>query len=68
MAAAPVFAESRNRDTLPLTDIDFRRGTDSSGRIVVGLANNEVGVDIRQQGTGLVVEFPRLRIGQETIT
>lgn len=54
---APVFAESRNRDTLPLKDIDFRRGTDSSGRIVVGLANNQVGVDIRQQGQTLVVEF-----------
>lgn len=54
---APIFAESRNRDTLPLKDIDFRRGTDSSGRIVVGLANNQVGVDIRQQGQTLVVEF-----------
>jgi type IV pilus assembly protein PilQ len=58
-AAAPVqvFAESRNRDILPLKDIDFRRGNDSSGRIVVGLSNNEVGVDIRQQGQTLVVEF-----------
>ncbi|MFC5521281.1 type IV pilus secretin PilQ [Polaromonas jejuensis] len=57
VAATPVFAESRNRDTLPLKDVDFRRGTDGSGRIVVGLANNEVGVDIRQQGQTLVVEF-----------
>jgi type IV pilus assembly protein PilQ len=57
VAAAPVFAENRNRDTLPLTDIDFRRGNDSAGRIVVGLANNQVGVDIRQQGQTLVVEF-----------
>jgi type IV pilus assembly protein PilQ len=56
-AAAPVFAENRNRDTLPLKDIDFRRGTDASGRIVVDLANNQVGVDIRQQGQTLVVEF-----------
>jgi len=60
-AAAPapvqVFAESRNRDVLPLKDVDFRRGTDSAGRIVVGLSNNEVGVDIRQQGQTLVVEF-----------
>lgn len=55
--ASPVFAESRNRDTLPLKDIDFRRGTDSAGRIVVALPNNEVGVDIRQQGQTLVVEF-----------
>ncbi len=57
VAAAPVFAESRNRDTLPLKDIDFRRGADSAGRIIVGLANNQVGVDIRQQGQTLVVEF-----------
>lgn len=55
--APPVFAENRNRDTLPLKDIDFRRGTDASGRIVVDLANNQVGVDIRQQGQTLVVEF-----------
>ena len=57
VAATPVFAESRNRDVLPLKDIDFRRGTDNTGRVVVGLANNEVGVDIRQQGQTLVVEF-----------
>ncbi|SFC01216.1 type IV pilus assembly protein PilQ [Polaromonas sp. OV174] len=53
----PVFAENRNRDVLLLKDIDFRRGVDSSGRIVVDLANNQVGVDIRQQGQTLVVEF-----------
>ncbi len=54
---AAVFAENRNRDTQPIRDLDFRRGTDSSGRIVVDLANNQVGVDIRQQGQNLVVEF-----------
>lgn len=59
VAAAPVFAESRNRDTLPLKDIDFRRGPDNSGRVVVSLPSNEVGVDIRQQGKTLVVEFLR---------
>ena len=51
------FSESRNRDTLPLKDIDFRRGPNNSGRIVVALSNNEVGVDIRQQGKTVVVEF-----------
>ena len=59
VSAAPVFAESRNRDTLPLKDIDFRRGIDSSGRIVVALPNNQIGVDIRQQGKTLIVEFLR---------
>ena len=55
--AAPVFAENRSRDTLPLKDLDFRRGEEGSGRIVVSLPNNQVGVDIRQQGQTLVVEF-----------
>jgi type IV pilus assembly protein PilQ len=55
--AAPVFAESRNRDAQPLRDLDFRRGPDGSGRVVVDLPSNQVGVDIRQQGQNLVVEF-----------
>ena len=54
-----VFAESHNADMLPLKDLDFRRGTDGAGRIVVGLANNQVGVDLKTQGKGLVVEFQR---------
>ena len=51
------FAEPQNRQQLPVKDIDFRRGADGSGRVVVDLANSQVGVDIRQQGKGLVVEF-----------
>ncbi len=64
-AAAPVasnqpqatFAENRNRESAPLKDIDFRRAPDGAGRLVVDLANNQVGVDIKQQGQNLVVEF-----------
>jgi len=53
------FAESMNRSQLALRDIDFRRGQDGAGRVVVDLPNNQVGVDIRQQGQTLVVEFLR---------
>ena len=53
----PVFAENQNRDTLPLKDVDFRRGDEGAGRVIVSLPNNQVGVDIRQQGQTLVVEF-----------
>jgi len=53
------FAAPQNRDQLPLRDIDFRRGPDGSGRVVVSLASTQVGVDIRQQGQSLVVEFLR---------
>ena len=57
-AEAPkVFSESLTRDALPLRDVDFRRGADASGRIIVSLPNDQVGVDIRQQGQTLVVDF-----------
>nr|WP_243457487.1 type IV pilus secretin PilQ [Ottowia testudinis] len=66
VAAAPaatpparVFAESSNVAALPLRDIDFRRGVENTGRVIVDLPNNQVGVDIRQQGQNLVVEFLR---------
>jgi len=53
------FAEPLNRTQVSLKDIDFRRGPDGAGRVVVDLPNNQVGVDIRQQGQTLVVEFLR---------
>ena len=55
--APQTFAESRSNETQPLRDMDFRRGPDGSGRVVVDLPNNQVGVDIRQQGHALVVDF-----------
>lgn len=59
LPAAPVaaFAENRSRDILPIKDLDFRRGVSGSGRVVVALPNKDVGVDIRQSGQSLVVEF-----------
>ncbi|MGH8808251.1 MAG: type IV pilus secretin PilQ [Noviherbaspirillum sp.] len=40
-----------------LRDIDFRRGVGGEGRIVVDLPANQVGVDVRQQGQTIVVDF-----------
>jgi type IV pilus assembly protein PilQ len=63
MASAPAepvqFSPAQNREQLSLRDIDFRRGADGAGRVVVALASTQVGVDIRQQGQSLVVEFLR---------
>ncbi|MHA7599481.1 type IV pilus secretin PilQ [Alicycliphilus sp. T452] len=58
-ASPTAFAESQNTDVLALKDLDFRRGTDGAGRIVVGLPSNQVGVDLQLQGKGLVVDFLR---------
>jgi len=52
-----VFSESRNTSVAPLKNIDFRRGVENAGRVVIDLDSNQVGVDIRQQGDKLVVEF-----------
>jgi type IV pilus assembly protein PilQ len=46
-------------DVQPIRDVDFRRGSDGSGRIVVGLSNSQVGVDLRREGKELVVDFLR---------
>ena len=69
VAAAPVggapagnFAPVQAREQQPLRDIDFRRGVDGAGRVIVSLPSSQVGVDIRQQGTGLVVEFLRAAV------
>ena len=59
-AGEPVhFAQSLNNAPQSLRDIDFRRGAEGSGRVVVNLPSNQVGVDIQQQGQNLVVEFLR---------
>lgn len=38
-------------------DVDFRRGKDGQGRIVVDMSDGNTGVDVRRQGRNLVVEF-----------
>lgn len=53
-AARPAAAPA----ALPLLrDLDFRRGTNGEGRIVVDLPNGQVGVDVRQVGPQILVDF-----------
>jgi type IV pilus assembly protein PilQ len=40
-----------------LRDVDFRRGRNGEGRIVVDLSDSSAGIDIRQQGKSLIVDF-----------
>jgi type IV pilus assembly protein PilQ len=58
-AADTHFANSQNADVLELRDIDFRRGSDGAGRVVVNLPSTQVGVDLKQQGKDLVIDFLR---------
>ena len=56
------FADAQNAVPQTLRDIDFRRGRDGAGRVVVELPSTQVGVDIRQQGQSLIVEFLRTSV------
>jgi type IV pilus assembly protein PilQ len=40
-----------------LRDMDFKRGPNGEGRIVVDLPNSQVAVDVRQAGNQIVVDF-----------
>lgn len=40
-----------------INDVMFRRGKDGEGRIVVDLTDSGTGIDIRQQGSSLIVDF-----------
>jgi type IV pilus assembly protein PilQ len=57
------FAEAKSGDTQhQLRDIDFRRGRNGEGRIVVDLSDSSAGIDIRQQGRTLVVDFLKTNV------
>ena len=43
-------------------DIVFRRGKDGEGRITVDLSDANAGIDIRQQGANLVVDFANVTV------
>ncbi|MEO7496967.1 MAG: AMIN domain-containing protein, partial [Massilia sp.] len=51
LAAAPAAARQ------VLRDVDFKRGSNGEGRIVVDLPNSQVAVDVRQQGNAVLVDF-----------
>ena len=53
------FAENRVRSITPLQEIDFRRGEDGAGRIIVAMGSRQMGVDVRRQGATLVADFMR---------
>ncbi|MFA7316166.1 MAG: type IV pilus secretin PilQ [Sulfuricella sp.] len=40
-----------------VNEIDFRRGNNGEGRVVVGLSDSTTGIDIRKQGNSLIVDF-----------
>jgi type IV pilus assembly protein PilQ len=60
--AAASFAEGRSDLQHSLQDVNFRRGRGGEGRIVVELSDTSTGVDIRQQGQTVIVDFMKTSV------
>lgn len=57
-AAVTRFAEAKvNEQSHTVQNIDFARGKNGEGRIMVDLSDATTGIDIRQQGKTIVVDF-----------
>jgi len=51
------FAEGKADSKHAIREVDFRRGTGGEGRIIVDLTDTSTGIDIRQQGQNIVIDF-----------
>ena len=56
------FAKGDPQAPHALRDLDFRRGKEGEGRVVVELSDGKVGVDVRQQGKTIVVDFQSAKL------
>ncbi|HSD40659.1 MAG TPA: type IV pilus secretin PilQ [Burkholderiales bacterium] len=61
-ARAERFAEGTADVKHSIREVDFRRGRAGEGRIVVDLGDTTTGIDIRQQGQQLVVDFLKTQL------
>jgi len=65
VSTAAAAASQSTRSAAPISgsrsvnNIDFRRGTDGSGRIIVELTDSKVPADLRQEGGKIVVNFAK---------
>ncbi len=50
-----------------IVDIDFRRGEEGEGRVVIGLKNSNLGIDLRQEGRQILADFMDAKIADEFI-
>lgn len=73
-AAAPQPSRAVNNTTAGsaprssgITNIDFRRGTDGSGRIIVHLSSARVTPDLKQEGGKLVVNFAKTSVSDNLL-
>jgi len=50
-----------------ITNIDFRRGQGGEGRVIIDLANANIGIDLRKEGHTILADFVDANIADELI-
>lgn len=69
--AAPVtkFAEpaASASQRFSVKDVDFRRGPGGEGRVIVDLSSASTGIDIRRQGTSVIIDFVNTSVPRNLI-
>jgi type IV pilus assembly protein PilQ len=56
-ADAPIAEKRSSSANRSITDIDFRRGEKGEARIIVGLSNTNIPVDVNEEGGKLIIDF-----------
>lgn len=64
-AAAPEQTSAGDAQPWELRSIDFRRGADGSGRIIVHLSDPHIPVNLQQVGNQIVVDFANASVPQD---
>jgi type IV pilus assembly protein PilQ len=63
--AAVVASRAAGGGTDTITNIDFRRGEEGQGRVIVNLSDPSIPVDMQQQGGKVIVDFYRAQLPEE---
>jgi type IV pilus assembly protein PilQ len=59
------FAPSQPADTArAIREVKFRRGKAGEGLVTVDLSNADIGIDVKQQGPNLIVEFQKVQLAE----
>ncbi len=61
-APAPEARGAPPYGSAPISDIQFRRGSDGAGRVVVTLPGKQASADVRQVGSNLIVDFSNVSL------
>jgi type IV pilus assembly protein PilQ len=58
-------AEAKPGDGRSVRDLKFRRGKGGEGLVTIDLSDPNTGIDVRQQGPNLVVDFQRTQVAED---